>query len=280
MNFGLDVPIAGEFADPQRLVELAVEAEGRGWSGFFLQDHLVSDQPVLDPWIALAAIAAATRRIKLGIFMTPLARRRPWKVARETVTLDRLSQGRLILGCGLGFNPADFSTFGEPAGVAARARKLDEALEIICGLWSGRPCSFSGEFFEMAETTFLPTPLQTPRIPVWVSGGWPNKLPFQRAARWDGIYVMTMTGDGDILQPEEFAAIHAALRRWRKLDQPLEIAFAMKSPPDPEKAGMMVAPYADYGVTWWLEGLWSMGSEEARKRILAGPPALGTNGGR
>src|ERR1041385_7825373 len=139
MKYGLDVRIDEEFAEPQTLVELALEAEQAGWDGFFVQDAMVADAALVDPIIALAAIAAHTKYIRIGAFMTALPRRRPWKVARESVTLDHLSKGRLIFGAGSGFDPTDFTAFGEEADLKMRAEALDEGLAVLTGLWSGEP---------------------------------------------------------------------------------------------------------------------------------------------
>jgi alkanesulfonate monooxygenase SsuD/methylene tetrahydromethanopterin reductase-like flavin-dependent oxidoreductase (luciferase family) len=169
VKFGISLPNFGSFGDLALLRDLAREAEERGWDGFFLWDHINwARQPTLDPWIALAAIATATSRICIGTMVTPLARRRPWIVARQAVTLDHLSRGRVILGVGLGF-PADteYAALGEDPDDHVRAEKLDESLTIIDGLWSGEPFSFSGKHYRIEETTFLPRPLQRPRIPIW-----------------------------------------------------------------------------------------------------------------
>lgn len=116
MFFAIDTPNFGDYSEPRLLAELAKEAEDAGWDGFFLWDHIGADWPlpVADPWIALAAMAMTTRRIKLGPLVTPLPRRRPWKLARETATLDHLSHGRLILGVGIGSDRAhEYSCFAE-----------------------------------------------------------------------------------------------------------------------------------------------------------------------
>ncbi|MFW9976289.1 MAG: LLM class flavin-dependent oxidoreductase, partial [Candidatus Thorarchaeota archaeon] len=120
MRYGINIPNFGWFGDIATLVDIAVEAEESGWDGFFLWDHMLvfkQDDMVLnfaDPWITLAAIACQTRKIRLGPLVTPLPRRRPWKVAREAVTLDHLSNGRVILGVGIGAPPdVEFGYFGE-----------------------------------------------------------------------------------------------------------------------------------------------------------------------
>src|SRR5689334_12104356 len=135
MQFAIDIPHFGPFSDPNLVAELAHEAEEAGWNGFFLWDHLnykhdgsPAAVEIADPWILLTAIALRTKSIKLGPMVTPLPRRRPWKVARETVTLDHLSGGRLIFGAGLGFQPGDFTAFAEETDPRVRAEKLDESL--------------------------------------------------------------------------------------------------------------------------------------------------------
>src|SRR5947208_17025602 len=98
MKFGVSMPNAG---DPAVLVDLAVEVERAGWDGYFLWDH-VQMRPSLplthDPWVLLGAMAVRTERIRLGTMVTPVPRRRPWKLAKEIATVDHLSGGRMILG--------------------------------------------------------------------------------------------------------------------------------------------------------------------------------------
>jgi alkanesulfonate monooxygenase SsuD/methylene tetrahydromethanopterin reductase-like flavin-dependent oxidoreductase (luciferase family) len=110
MHYGVYLSSVGECSDPRLLANLAYEAEQAEWEGVFIWDHIGGGQPnvAADPWVVLAAMAVKTERIKLGPIVTPVARRRPWKLARETVTLDRLSGGRLILGVGLGWNHEEF----------------------------------------------------------------------------------------------------------------------------------------------------------------------------
>src|SRR4051812_49410378 len=189
MRYGLEIPNGGECADPHFLAELASLAEQAGWDGIFLEDYIcyydAPDSPTCDPWVALAGMAVHTQRIRLGTMVTPLSRRRPWKLARETVTLDHLSNGRLILGVGLGgFGEKSFTHFREVTDGKQRAEMLDESLDILAGLWSGRPFSYNGKHYSVDEVTFLPQPVQQPRIPIWVGGGWPKKGPMQRAAHW------------------------------------------------------------------------------------------------
>jgi len=151
MRYGLCLPNGGACADARTLAGLAHLAEEAGWDGVFLEDYIVwqghQDAPTYDPWVALAAMALQTERIRLGTQVTPLSRRRPWKVARETVTLDHLSNRRLILGVGLGDTSIDvsFTHFAEVTDARLRSKMLDEALDVLVGLWSGQPFSYHGE---------------------------------------------------------------------------------------------------------------------------------------
>jgi probable F420-dependent oxidoreductase len=281
MKHGISIPAFGAFGDIHRLTELAREAEDNGWDGFFLWDHLNQPLPgytgphlpMLDPWIALAAIAAATSRIRIGTMVTPVARRRPWKLARETVSLDLLSGGRLILGVGLGGMPQEEHTrFGEDADDRVRARRLDEGLDILAGLWSGEPFSYQGEHFQVDDATFLPRPVQQPRIPVWVAGYWPNRRPFRRAARWDGVVPAkapaTPDGMPGWLPPDETAEMLAYTLGQRDSDTPFDVVMSVFMPPDPAQARDLAQSYADAGATWLLEGPFDPDALSARIRAL------------
>lgn len=272
MRYGLDIPIDGDYADPRVLADLAAQAEQAGWDGFFLQDVFVGGNAILDPWVTLAAVALRTQRMRIGIFLTPLPRRRPWKVARETATLDLLSNGRLIFGAGLGFQPGDFTIFGEEGDARVRGEKLDEGLQILNGLWTGESFSFHGKHYQVDNVTFLPRPIQTPRIPVWVAGGWPNRKPLRRAAQWDGVYLMTVNQvTHTYLTPEEVSEIAAYLHSHRTRPAPLDIAVNVATPGDPHAAAALLRRYADAGATWWID--WARDSFAAyRERIRKGPP--------
>ena len=187
MHFGITLPAFADFSDPHALAELARAAETAGWDGFFIWDHIFFDptfHPIADTWVALGAVALSTERLRIGTMITPMARRRPWKLACETVSVDQLSNGRLTLGVGLG-DPVqwDFGFFDEVTDPKIRGRRLDEGLDVLTGLWSGQPFSYQGEQYNVKEVTFRPTPVQSPRIPIWVGGWWPNKPPLRRAAR-------------------------------------------------------------------------------------------------
>lgn len=289
MKFGLNVPQFEAFGEIHTLVQMAQEAEAAGWDAFFLWDHILFDDlwhPMADPWIALAAIAAGTSRMRLGTMITPLARRRPWKVAREATTLDHLSNGRFILGVGLG-DPAEweYGFFGEETDAKIRAEKLDEALDILAGLWSGDHFSYTGNYFQLEEMRFLPRPVQQPRIPIWVGGYWPRKRPFQRAAKWDGVCPGGLHAS---LTPNDWREILTTIRQHRTTDAPFAAVHGgITSGDNPDEDRQKVAAYAAAGVTWWIEDLSPYGRGlgwaekwtpelvvQLRQRLQQGPPKI------
>ncbi len=287
MKYAIYVPPFGPYADPRIHVELARDAEAAGWDGYFIWDHMAmwwgAEPPVVDAWITLAAIAAVTERIRLGPMVTPVARRRPWKLARESVTLDHLSGGRLILGVGLGDSVTEFDNLGEEADRKARAAMLDEGLEVLAGLWTGEPFRFDGAHYHIKAAHFTPTPLQQPRIPVWVAGFWPGKAPFRRAARWDGVFPLLRGDEPFDMSPDQHREMLAYIRAHRESDGPFDMMHSHGNPEDaPTRNRDLVAEYAVAGVTWWLEQVnpWRFGwrgegpwpLEAMRACILAGPP--------
>jgi alkanesulfonate monooxygenase SsuD/methylene tetrahydromethanopterin reductase-like flavin-dependent oxidoreductase (luciferase family) len=182
-------------------MDLALEAEAEGWDGFFLWDHVLrpgGEPPeIADPWVALSAVAAVTTRLRLGPMVTPIVRRRPHKLARETVTLDHLSAGRLVLGLGLGVDTAgELSRFGEPTDPRQRGDILDEGLALLTSLWSGAAVQHAGPYFQADDVVFLPRPVQQPRIPVWLAARVDARRPVRRAARWDGLFPIDVDADG------------------------------------------------------------------------------------
>jgi len=278
MKFGLSLPNHGDYGDIHRIVELAVLAEQVGWDGFFLWDHIArGDAPQIDSWIAMAAIASQTTKMRLGMLVTPLSRRRPWKVAREIVTLDHLSKGRMILGVGLGdFKEMEFENFGEVSDQRLRGEMLDEGLEIISGLQSGEEFCYAGRHYHVGGTVFTPRPVQQPRVPVWVAGQWPNRKPIRRAARWDGVVPIPRSRDiQEYLSVDEMREIMDYVRRYRASDAPFDFCVSGVLPAKkPAEDRAIVESYAAAGVTWWLEFVYSdTGSVmENTERIRCGPP--------
>ncbi len=246
---GLFLAPFDELSDPHVLVELAVAAEARGWDGVFLWDHIVHRPPVravADPWVAMSAIAGATDRVRLGPMVTPLSRRRVQKLARETVTLDHLSRGRLTLGVGLGSsNTGELEPFGEVADPRERARMLDQGLSRLASLWAGE---------------FEPPPVQQPRIPVWVAGRWPKRRPLARALHWDGFFPIELPG------PDALAELAGEVAARRSADAgPFDLVVEI----DP---GEDIAPWARAGATWVLTGFGRRPQVDEVSRVIeAGP---------
>jgi len=283
MQFAIVIPNFGSGGDARILVDLARRTEDAGWDGFFVWDHLLVDPAwtleIADPWIALAAIAQATTRIRLGPMVAALPRRRPAKLARETASLDRLSDGRLILGVGLGWpSEADFGWFGDEVDLARRGAMVDESLAILEGLWRGEPFTFVGEHYRVGEATFLPRPVQEPRIPVWVGALRPGPdAPLRRAARWDGFvpgaedgYLPLQTFARDVARVRELRAAAGA-----PADAPYEMVASGATPGDDRAAAIeTVAGFEAAGATWWQEIVsdWLGGIDAIRARIGAGPP--------
>ncbi len=271
MKFALNLPNFGPHADVETLAELAATAESAGWDGFFLWDHVLSEQPdapFVDPWVAMAAIAISTQRVRLGAMVTPLPRRRPWQVARETVSLDHLSGGRLIFGAGIGGDGwREYSAFGEDPDARRHGAMLDEALDVLTGLWSGETFSYEGEHYTIRDARFMPTPAQSPRIPVWVAGLWPNKRPFRRAARWDGVFPI---GRDAPLEPDDVRAMVAYMAEHRTGGGSMDIAV---SAPNAIRDRASLAAYEEAGATWWIQdGVGDGPAEQLQDRISQGPP--------
>jgi alkanesulfonate monooxygenase SsuD/methylene tetrahydromethanopterin reductase-like flavin-dependent oxidoreductase (luciferase family) len=278
MRYAINIPNFGLIGGARALAELAHEAEESGWDGFFLWDHMGAnwgESRFADPWLALTAIALATSRITIGPLVTPLPRRRPWKVAREAVTLDHLSNGRLVLGVGIGSDHGqEFSAYGEDPADKPHGEMLDEALEVITRLWSEELVDYDGVHYHVHGARHLPGPLQKPRIPIWVAAVWPNKKPFRRAAQWVGVVPLA----------HDRAVTPAEMRDLLAFIQPLR--------PDPaapyevvtvghlegsnlEADAAVIAEWEAAGATWFQEGfLPDQELDLVRERIRGGPPRV------
>lgn len=272
MRFGVYAPLSGEY-DVAAVAALAREAEAAGWDGFFVWDNLMATFDgtgvVADTTVALTAVATATRRLRIGALVTPLARRRPWKYAKELATLDALSGGRLVAGVGLGA-PTDFWAFGDEQDERVKAAMLDEALEVVAALWGGEDVHHEGRHFTLRHARLLPMPVQRPRIPVWVAGSWPGTKPFERAARWDGVAPVRAGEAFSGLAPDELRACAGHVAARRTSAAPFDVVhFATGGARD-----AAVADYAAAGATWWLAS--TVPGEESldafRARVAAGPP--------
>lgn len=283
-KYGLILPNPEVGAEAAKMVDYAVAAEESGWDGVFLWDVLINPPPpddlgqagdpepwnpdyfedLIDPVITLAGIATRTERITLGTWIIPIARRQPWQVARDFSTLDRLSNGRVVLGVGLGRRP-EFDKFGTPWDPRIIGEKYDEALELIDRFWSGERVTFHGKHFTVDDVALLPTPVQKPRIPILVAGFWPNKKPFRRGARWDGI-MPVVNPRPDSTELQEMVAYYRAVA-----DQPGDI-FLPVNPSGIDAAAL--DRYRELGITWLAMGVFQPddGHEARIARIRQGPP--------
>jgi alkanesulfonate monooxygenase SsuD/methylene tetrahydromethanopterin reductase-like flavin-dependent oxidoreductase (luciferase family) len=244
---GLSLPLFGELSDPLAVIRLAADAEAAGWHGVFVWDHLRWEAPVrsvADSWIVLAGLAAVTESMRLGPMVTPLPRRRPVKVARETATLDVLSGGRLTLGVGIGEDRfgREFSKTGEELDERARGRMLDEALEILTSAWSGEPVHYHGDHYTVDDVQFLPRPVQRPGVPVWIAGFAGNARPMRRAARYDGFFPVNLE------HPDQLAEVVATVTELRE-DSTAPYDFVVSLPVDVDPR-----PWQQAGATWLLRG--------------------------
>ena len=266
MRHALFLPIFNELADPRVDARLAASAEEHGWDGVFVWDHIQYRSPadaVADPWITLAAIAAATEAVRIGPMVTPLTRRRPQKLARETASLDVLSGGRLVLGVGLGSDgSAEQTTFGESDDAKVMAARLDEGLAVVEALWSGEVVHHHGRHFTVDGARFLPRPLQRPRVPIWVAGRWPNQGPLRRAARFDGFFPIELDAPDQLVEQIE------AVQALRRPDAGgFEVVVRGGADEDP-------APWEAAGATWWLTDFdpFTVTAAEVASVAAAGPP--------
>jgi hypothetical protein len=274
MHYGFVIPgaSASEFA------ELGYEAEEAGWDGVFVPDGV----PGTDPWVVLAAIAMRTERVRIGTMLTPVSRRRPWKLASETATLDHLSNGRVILPVGLGAIDAGFEQFGEQTDRKVRAELLDEGLEIMLGLWSQKEFHYEGKHYHVnsARPIWSALSLQQPRIPIWVTGVWPPHMKsMRRALRYDGLLPNPMDEKGNHRDstPDDIRAIKQFVLEQRSSTTPYDIVKEGETPGnDSVKARAIVQPFAEAGATWWLESMWwdNVTVDMIRQRIHQGPPGI------
>jgi alkanesulfonate monooxygenase SsuD/methylene tetrahydromethanopterin reductase-like flavin-dependent oxidoreductase (luciferase family) len=275
MRFAIDIAPLGDLADPVEIVRLAKAAEAAGWDGLSIWDSMgVSMGTVApDPFVTLAAVGAATERLRLILSVVALPRRRPQLVAQSAATLDRLSGGRLVLGVGAGGDPGDFDAFGEGAPLGERVARMDSDLAVLDPWLRGEAAHEDRP--GATDVRVGPDPVQKPRPPIWLGGMRPGAL--RRAARWEGWIGIAVSDDGAemILAPEAFKEMVERVRAERvtlgRSDEPYDVAiFAFSDPADP---GAPLA-FAAAGATWWLESLSPMrGSIDGLLGIVeAGPP--------
>jgi len=276
MKYGFVLPNG----DARTAAEFAQMAEQAGWDAFFVWEPVWG----IDAWVCLTAAAMVTSRIRLGTLLSPLSRMRPWKVASETATLDNLSNGRVILSVGLGATDTGFSAFGEETDRRTRAELLDEALDILTGLWAGQPFSYQGAHYQVRETDFYPPPppIQRPRIPIWVVGLWPSKKSMSRVLAYDGLLpnVFDEHKQHQKLTPADVGEMAAFIAANRTQTTPFDIIVEGETPgADPQGTAAIIQPWIDAGATWWIEAMWeaprdAQGRQAFLTRLKQGPPGI------
>jgi alkanesulfonate monooxygenase SsuD/methylene tetrahydromethanopterin reductase-like flavin-dependent oxidoreductase (luciferase family) len=262
VRYGLHLANFADYGDARTLGDLAASAEAAGWNGFFIWDHVARPEgvfPMVDPWIGLAVMATRTERIRLGALVTPLARRRPWNLAREIVSLDRLSGGRMVFGVGLGVTQGpEFNDMGEEPDPRVRGDMLDEGLELVRAAWTGEPVNHQGPHYRLSDVAFLPTPLQA-HVPIWAATERLSGRPVRRAAKLDGIFPIG-------IEPERAGELLAEIERHREgsMDGYDLVAVGTDD----------AARWRDAGATWWLHDLpWRQPLASIQAIVEQGPPA-------
>lgn len=223
VKFGASLRMYARPADTpfSEFVAIAQAAEGLGFDGLFSNDHFflpgdytasMSDagdaaRPYyLESWTSLAAVAARTSRIRLGHQVTPLCLRHPAFVAKMAANIDLISEGRFILGVGVGWHGDEYKAYGVPFDTDFRTRyeKAVEAIRVIRGLWTSEgPYSFHGKHYQLQEAQFWPKPVQRPGPPIWMGGA--GKTTRALIAReLDGWAPIASQNDVDLV-PEKYA---------------------------------------------------------------------------
>jgi alkanesulfonate monooxygenase SsuD/methylene tetrahydromethanopterin reductase-like flavin-dependent oxidoreductase (luciferase family) len=259
MKIGLALPYTGAKA----VARWAKMAEDAGWDGCFLGDAIWCE----DPMICLAAAAMVTQRIRLGTMIIPVPLRRPWKIASESVALDHLSGGRLILGLGTGATWMGWQGFpDEVTDPKTRAEMLDECIDILTLLYCSKPFDYDGRHYHLKlslvdEQYYPPKPIQQPRIPLWVPAIPLRPKSMQRALKCDGLFIETINQEA--VTPEDVRAVKAYVDENRTLSTPFDIvATGSTNRLEPSQRSQFLGQLAEAGATWWIEGLWEMSEEE------------------
>lgn len=275
LKFGLALP----YTNSRTVAKYASLAEKAGWDGCFLGDAIWCE----DPMISLAAAAITTHRIRLGTMIIPMPLRRPWKVASESVALDHLSDGRLILGLGAGAVWMGWQGFpDEVTNTRARAEMLDESIDILTLLYQRKQFDYDGRHYHLKlslvdEQHYPPKPVQQPRIPLWVVGIWPRKKSMRRVLKSDGILVEKMSpeGKGGEITPADLREIKSYVDTNRTLRTPFDIVVSGKTARlDHAQLQDQLLPRQEAGLTWWIEDVIGDPEEQVIARIRTGPPRL------
>lgn len=275
MKFSAALP----YGSARQAADLARIAEENGWDGIFIGDAIWLE----DPMICLAAAAMTTSHIRLGTMVVPVPLRKPWKLASESVALDHLSNGRLILGLGAGAVWMGWHAFpDEVTDTRARVEILDETIDILTLLYARQPFDYDGRHFHLRLTQldpqyYPPKPIQQPRIPLWVPGIWPHMKSIRRLLNCDGLLPQKMNAKGEFepVTPADLKQMKAFIDANRKLTTPFDyVAEGKTGDLEPSQAREMLTEWGEAGATWWVEGLWESTREQAEARLSKEPPRI------
>lgn len=184
MKFGIHNPSWLFGPDPAAIFEgvkaKALWAENNGFTWFSVMDHLIQiplvgapDEPFMEGWTALSALAAVTQHIRLATLASSVAYRNPGHLAKIAAGVDHISRGRMTLGIGAGWFEEEYRQYGWefPPRPAVRIRQMEEAVRLIIGMWSEPRTTFRGKYFHTENAILEPKPLQKPRPPIMIAGG-------------------------------------------------------------------------------------------------------------
>jgi alkanesulfonate monooxygenase SsuD/methylene tetrahydromethanopterin reductase-like flavin-dependent oxidoreductase (luciferase family) len=179
IRFGVSIYPQPE--DWRHFIRLVQRMEELGYDSYLSYDHPAAR---VDCWTALTALALATERIRLGTIVDCIYYRGPYLLARMAADVDRLSNGRLVLGLGIGDDPREFAQMGIPyPPVAVRQQGMEETIRIVRGLWSGQPFAFAGEQWSVETDGSFLGPVQQPYVPILLAGGG-EKVTLRQVARF------------------------------------------------------------------------------------------------
>jgi alkanesulfonate monooxygenase SsuD/methylene tetrahydromethanopterin reductase-like flavin-dependent oxidoreductase (luciferase family) len=273
LKYGIVIP----FTHPRTAARLAQIAEEAGWDGIFVGDAIWTT----DPLINLAAAAMTTTRIRLGTEVLAMPVRRPWHLASESLALDLLSEGRLILGLGMGATWMGWQGFPDfPTDVKTRNEMLAESVEILTRLHQSQQFDYDGLHYRVRlsqlDPQYYPPPTpQQPRVPVWIPAVWPRKNNVRRALGCDGVLPQKMDSAGQFapLAPEDVRAMKAFIEAERGAGGPFDIVVEGKTHGlAPAEARALLDRWQQAGATWWIESTWETPDDALRAIIAQGPP--------
>ncbi len=273
LKYGITLP----YGPARETAELACAAEQAGWDGVFVGDAVWCH----DPLIQLSAAAMVTNRIRLGTMVLAMPLRSPRQTASESMALDHLSGGRLILGLATGATWMGWQGFpDENADVHVRVEKLDEAIDILTRMQRSEQFDYEGKRYHIKLTAldrqyYPPPTVQQPRVPMWIPGVWPRMRSMRRVLKCDGLLPQKMSAEGKFeeVTPADLAAMKAFIDANRTEQTPFDYVVEGKTGglsalEQQEK----LRPWVEAGSTWWVESMWNASVDEQRARIEAGPP--------